>query len=636
MGVFMPNEVVFVGAGPIGLWTAIQIKLQRPETDIVFKEKKEEYTRSHTLLLKPTSFVGCLEDDTGVIRSIIQQLEENPHIRTNDLEQRLKALAIGLGIRIDTHAVESIERDVLVDHPEAAMVIGSDGVRSKVHAEIFGDEVNTDGANTQRVALAYAAQIKYSVNGAVAQDSALFQTYPLLKHSNHLASVNVGKLKDGKTPITIQFVIDKDTYDQISHATYARPIRLLADSVEEQVPPALLKDVKTYIGYRLKNGEDIIVSDINLTASELPQQRRRKVTTLESGRYYGVIGDAALALSYFKGMNRGLQLATKFSQAIVTNWDRIVARDVTAFDDYEQQYDQFATAAFRDGLDTNRSIRKITSAIQTSAVLPFQVIYFDNNTIADFHRCFDIYNQACQFYIRGQISEADAEGRETEIVPRVPSAQNIREWVEGQWTAGFTHLRDSLLVRVEEQVDNPRLHKALMDLVALSTTATDFYEKVNVGLAFSKIKTLLEEPTPQNYQACVKFAERLKSVGSNFSLTMSSLLELIVGIVAITFGIVAMVSTGGAAAPYSVPLVSAGALLAGHGLYKLQKNLQGQSPIYKAVEAVINERGRLEDGPLLSVPIAEIGGDVPVDPDMPEFEIVEAEPEDPDAATFTR
>ena len=49
----MSNEIVFVGAGPIGLWTAVQIKLQRPDVTIIFKEKKEVYSRLHTLFLDP-------------------------------------------------------------------------------------------------------------------------------------------------------------------------------------------------------------------------------------------------------------------------------------------------------------------------------------------------------------------------------------------------------------------------------------------------------------------------------------------------------------------------------------------------------------------------------------------------------
>ncbi len=623
----MANEIVFVGAGPIGLWTAIQIKLQQPDTEIIFKEKKETYSRTHTLLLKPTAFAGCLKDRTGVIQGIIDQLKENPHIRTNDLEQRLKDLAGQLGIRIDLRAVDNIAHDVLEDHPEAAMVIGSDGVRSKVHTQIFDDEVNT-----QRVALAYAAQIKYSVQGEAIRESQILQTYPLLKQSNYLASVNVGKLRDGKTPVTIQLVIDKDTYDKISHATYARPIRVLADSIEDQVPPELLRDIKTHIGFRLSNDEDIIIQDINLTASELPQQRRRAVTVLKDGKYYGLTGDAALALSYFKGMNTGLKLATHFSKAIVGNWDKIISQDPTAFDDYEKLYDKFATEAFEHGHEKNHSVRKLFSAIQSGAALPFQFLYFDNNTIANFHRCFDLYNQACSFYVNGQIPEGDGatDGANPGVVP---SARSIKAWLEAQMGPGIELLRTKVISQAEAQIHNPRLHKALKALTNLDTAKLDFYDQANLGLAFSKVSTLLEAPTPQNYQACVKFSERLKAAGSSFALLMSSIVELILGLAAIAFGIVATVATCGAAAPYSVPIMAAGALLAGHGIYKLQKNIQGDSAVCKALRAVVRERGNLEDGPELRDTI--VIADVELDDDMPAFEIVEDEV-DPDVALFTR
>jgi 2-polyprenyl-6-methoxyphenol hydroxylase-like FAD-dependent oxidoreductase len=593
----MLDDIIFVGAGPIGLWTAIQIKLQNPAINIILKEKKDTYKRTHTLLLKPTSFKACLKDEDGVIQGIIHELEKNPHIRTNELEQRLKALALALGIKIERQDVQRIHEDIIDNHPNAAMIIGSDGVKSQVRTQMFA------AGNTERVALAYAAQIKYSVSGQALAEDQLFATYPLLKQSNYLASVNVGKLKDGKTPVTIQIVIDKATYENIKHATYANPIRLLADSLEEQLPPELLNDVKTHIGFRLHNKENIIINDINLTASELPQQRCKQVTTVRDGHYYGVIGDAALALSYFKGMNTGLQLATKFAKAIVSNWKGVVAKDPAAFDDYKITYDQFATAAFKSGHETNRFIGKVQSAIHASAALPFQFIYFDNNTISDFHRCFDIYNQTCQFYIEAQMAENPEENHITDAV--IPSAHHIKGWLGLQMDAGLNHLICALSNHASNyQASYPSLSKSLRDLSSLDHDKLDVYNKAYWGLAMSKINTLLAQPTPENYQACLKLANRLKPVNSGFMLIISSMVELVLGVIALSVGIAALVCTAGAAAPYAVPFVGIGSLLTGHGIYKLQKNLQGPSAMYRLLEKVITERLKLDDGQALIAPVS--------------------------------
>ncbi len=49
-------DVVFVGAGPVGLWTAVQLKLASPQTNVLMLEKYIEYQRSHVLKVDPASF----------------------------------------------------------------------------------------------------------------------------------------------------------------------------------------------------------------------------------------------------------------------------------------------------------------------------------------------------------------------------------------------------------------------------------------------------------------------------------------------------------------------------------------------------------------------------------------------------
>ena len=45
------NELVCIGGGPVGIWTAIQIKKRKPQTDITIYERFETYQRSHVLHL---------------------------------------------------------------------------------------------------------------------------------------------------------------------------------------------------------------------------------------------------------------------------------------------------------------------------------------------------------------------------------------------------------------------------------------------------------------------------------------------------------------------------------------------------------------------------------------------------------
>lgn len=563
----MANEIVFVGAGPIGLWTAIQIKLQRPDIEIVFKEKHVEYQRTHTLLLKTKAFEDCVKDDSGVIDQIITQLQSNPHIRTDVLETSLLDLAKQLGINIEYQKVEDIGADVLPDYPDAAMVIGSDGVRSQVRTQIFGED------NVQKTPLAYACQLKYFVKGDAVQENKLFETYPLLKQSNYLAFVNVGKKnEEGYTPVTVQHFIDKETYEKLKgKATFAHPIKLFSDDIDEQLPPELLADVKTQIGFRLANGEDILVDSVKLTVNELPQQRCNQTTLLKDGTFFGLIGDAALALSYFKGMNTGLKLATRFAKYIADHWDQILGKEPDVFADYEEFYDTFAETALADGIKTNKSVKALESAITSSRYLPFQFLYFSNNQIADFHRQFDILHQASQFYLETQLV-ADR---------KQATAHIVQTWLEDQMPQGLILLKQRTKQRALRNVHNPELHDALLKLAELNTDDMSLHEKAYYGLALSKTCDLLDDPGSVQEQKFVRFMGQLKNVKSSASLMISSILFAIAGIVLVGVSIASAVAT-----PASVAAFTVGSALLAHGLYKLHQNVQSQDATYKAIREI--------------------------------------------------
>ncbi len=84
------ESVVFVGAGPVGLWTAVQTKLLRPELDIAILEKNAVYSRSHVLKLNAKSLAGYPQDRR--LQAIVQKFKQTPHIKTSDIEDELLAL----------------------------------------------------------------------------------------------------------------------------------------------------------------------------------------------------------------------------------------------------------------------------------------------------------------------------------------------------------------------------------------------------------------------------------------------------------------------------------------------------------------------------------------------------------------
>ncbi|QRN04732.1 hypothetical protein GH742_13165 [Legionella sp. MW5194] len=54
----MNPDILVIGAGPIGLLSAIEAKLHNPEAEVVIFERNKEYTRHHTLLVDRRAFNG--------------------------------------------------------------------------------------------------------------------------------------------------------------------------------------------------------------------------------------------------------------------------------------------------------------------------------------------------------------------------------------------------------------------------------------------------------------------------------------------------------------------------------------------------------------------------------------------------
>ena len=95
-------DTVVVGAGPIGLLTAIALKTLHPESNIVILEKYETYQRKHTLIMQAKlleSFINVVGINHPKLQQLLAQLQKEPHILTSELQTTLEAISLDLGIR---------------------------------------------------------------------------------------------------------------------------------------------------------------------------------------------------------------------------------------------------------------------------------------------------------------------------------------------------------------------------------------------------------------------------------------------------------------------------------------------------------------------------------------------------------
>ena len=127
--------VVFVGAGPVGLWTAVQFRLANPEAPVLMLEKYAHYRRTHVLRVEKESFDGAY--DNSLLSTFIAQTPRV--VRTDELEFNLQRLATTLGIEI-RRGENVLSLSALQARYPSSAIVGADGAHSRIRKSTgFGE-----------------------------------------------------------------------------------------------------------------------------------------------------------------------------------------------------------------------------------------------------------------------------------------------------------------------------------------------------------------------------------------------------------------------------------------------------------------------------------------------------------------
>jgi hypothetical protein len=304
---------------------ATQLKLRAPRLSLKMLEKRVELTRNHPLQLKASCLDGALSDPYGIVDGLKGRLKRREPVTIRDIERELRKLAASdkLDIQMEfvPEGIDDMERQVLDRYPDTRLFVGSDGAHSTFRKQLFPAE------NFERMELGYAAHVKYKVDGEARRLDKVKDVYPLLKVNDHsLATERLGKPEGGKTPVTIQIVIDKAEHEALKSATFKNPIRLFSGD-PRQVPEKLVSDIQRFVGLRVLNGGHGRVDPATLTLSvtETPQHRNETVIARHGTQYLALLGDSALGLSFYKGMKSGLTCATAFAGFVDASWAKLQA-----------------------------------------------------------------------------------------------------------------------------------------------------------------------------------------------------------------------------------------------------------------------------------------------------------------------
>lgn len=299
-------DVVFVGGGPVGLWTAAQTKLLNKDLKIVVLEKHEEYQRKHILNISTSSLKG-IPDHAG-FKELAKEIKANNNIRTNDLEARLKKIAQDLGIEIRKEHVQEPEK-LKESFPNTKLFIGADGSHSRVRETIFDGELSIE-ENLQ-----YIAEVKYEVHGQGRKMHGLKQKYPTQKLMKSVTTEHIGTESNGITPITLRLFINKETYEKMAPASFKNPYHFATH--QEVIHKKLKENIMIWLNakeqvleeQRVKGSEKITVTRLSIYASKTFVKQVDNAT-------WCLVGDAAFGVPFFRSLNNGLLSGTKLAKAI--------------------------------------------------------------------------------------------------------------------------------------------------------------------------------------------------------------------------------------------------------------------------------------------------------------------------------
>lgn len=295
-------KIAIVGGGPVGLWTASQIKIRSPNAEVTVYEKHPSYQRTHPLVISHSSLSGTPQD--ARIQEVVQGfMASKPHgifwksstISTKKIEEDLDALALKVGVKINKNS--PIEDCTKLD---AQIVIGADGAHSHVREKIF-DEIGS-----LRKQLNHIVEVKYLIQGEGRKLSLIQKSKESSLVEEHVSAQN----DEGNTPITLRFFVTPTQYEALQDATFKNPYTL------DLLPPSLKKKVLKRLALRSTKLKEVRVAN------------SEKITAIPLGTYsassfvktadkiYCLVGDAAFGVPFFRSLNNGFLCGTKLASRI--------------------------------------------------------------------------------------------------------------------------------------------------------------------------------------------------------------------------------------------------------------------------------------------------------------------------------
>lgn len=351
----MNIDIAVVGGGPIGCWTALQIKKRDPDARIAIYERRPVYQRDHVLSIAKESLFQWSkndEDNAAFLEAIFNAqytcsiawglnngakkeevtLANRPHnrfsywaalppvldIRAVDFENILKEECKRVGIDFIYQGIKTPE-EIMDRHPECTKFIDATGANSKLRLALLGQDCLIQRDIFPSLDFNYAShgQARYlRVN-----------TYDKL---GHVYAENIGLEDNGKSSVNIRMIVSKKDYDTLPKATFKDPLVLTPDSAEWD----LLVRSRIY-GRTLKQDFYDLQALRHQHANENPTDASVKMTKVYLSKYrakkfaievehdgkrcsWFLVGDSPMGMPFYRSVNSGIIMGAQLAYLLTT------------------------------------------------------------------------------------------------------------------------------------------------------------------------------------------------------------------------------------------------------------------------------------------------------------------------------
>jgi len=343
----MTQEIVIIGGGPIGTWTALQIKKRNSAIAVTIYERFQTYKRDHIMTIQEKSFrrssADALQEEAFLHKLCDLQatcselckpvsttnkagqfvMPPRLDIRTIEFEHFMKQECRNEGVNFVYKRVESPEV-IMGMHPGCRQFIAADGANSSMRSALWGEE------SMYRYKLFPSLDFKYK---AVGQPRYMLEsTFADIAHLG-LEYVSM-QGPDGLADVNLRFIVSQENYDKIRGGTFKEPLVVQEDSpFWGQMHGEPLFGGRTFkedfYGF-LKRREDYageVRANTPITMTKIYLARyttnsfAKMVPYKNEDRGWFLVGDAAMGMPFFRSVNSGLILGAQLGQLLAMEKD---------------------------------------------------------------------------------------------------------------------------------------------------------------------------------------------------------------------------------------------------------------------------------------------------------------------------